>query len=275
MLRHCGITSRAPYDEAGRVTICLGSRGRPHRSGAAGDPAHRSGGFRVTSMMNADLHIDKLSATLRGQVEERLRVAIAEGVFKPGQRLIERELCERLGVSRTSLREALRQLEADGLITSIPHRGPVVTSISAEEAEQLYALRALLEGYAGRRCATIGSDDLKAKIGKAVEEFASAAAGSDRRMLVVAKSNFYDLLLDGSGNVFVKQTLTSLHNRINMLRFTSMVQPGRLERSVQEIRNIAAAIQAGDGARAEETCRNHIERAAEVALAYLRTSGTA
>ncbi|MFX7764224.1 GntR family transcriptional regulator, partial [Acinetobacter baumannii] len=65
----------------------------------------------------------------------------------------ERELCEQTGVGRTSIREALRQLEAEGLVTTIPHRGPVVSTITADEAAQLYDLRALLEGYAGRECA--------------------------------------------------------------------------------------------------------------------------
>ncbi len=75
-------------------------------------------------------------------LKTRLRSAIGSGLFKPGQRLIERELCEQVGVGRTSIREALRQLEAEGLVTTIPHRGPIVSTISVEEAEQLYDLRA-------------------------------------------------------------------------------------------------------------------------------------
>ncbi len=97
-----------------------------------------------------DLNVTREAVTLRMRVEDKLRSAISNGVFKPGQRLIERELCELTGVGRTSIREAVRQLEAEGLITSIPHRGPVVTRISVEEAQQLYAVRALLEGAAGR-----------------------------------------------------------------------------------------------------------------------------
>ncbi len=221
-------------------------------------------------MARVNLQIAKQSATLRGQVEEKLRLAISDGIFKPGERLIERELCESLGVSRTSVREALRQLEAEGLITSVPHRGPVVSTMSVDEAEQLYALRALLEGYAGQRCAELATASFKQRLREAVETFAQAAASGERRALVVAKARFYDLLMEGSGNAFVKQTLTSLHNRINMLRFTSMTQPGRLERSVAEIRDIAAAIEAGDGGRAGEACRHHIEEAAKVALSYLR-----
>ena len=92
----------------------------------------------VNVIRKVNLQISKQPATLRLIVEGRLRSAISAGDFKPGQRLIERELCELTGVGRTSIREALRQLEAEGLITNIPHRGPSVSTISAEEAQQLY-----------------------------------------------------------------------------------------------------------------------------------------
>ena len=84
--------------------------------------------------------------TVRSMVAQKLREAIMSGTLKPGQRLIERELCEMTGVSRPSIREALRLLEADGLVNTVPHRGPVVSTISLEEAKQLYAARAVLEG---------------------------------------------------------------------------------------------------------------------------------
>src|SRR5580658_6629334 len=104
-------------------------------------------------MSSTELQIVRKSATLRLLVEDKLRSAIASGRFKPGQRLIERELCELTGVGRTSIREALRQLEAEGLVTVASHRGPSVTKITADEAKHLYAVRALLEGYAGRQFA--------------------------------------------------------------------------------------------------------------------------
>ena len=85
-------------------------------------------------MDQIDLQIPKQSATLRMAVEEKIRQAIGSGMFQPGQRLVEKKLCELIGVGRTSIREALRQLEAEGLITTYPHRGPVVSAITYEEA---------------------------------------------------------------------------------------------------------------------------------------------
>lgn len=220
-------------------------------------------------MTMINLQIPRQAATLRLLVEDRLRTAIAAGHFRPGQRLIERELCEQIGVGRTSVREALRQLEAEGLVVTIPHRGPEVSSISADESRQLYEVRALLEGFAGRAFAEHGSAAAIAELGLAVERFAEAAKGADRATLVAAKTHFYAVLMEGAGNVFVKQSLTALHNRITLLRVTSMTQEGRLADSVAEIRAIFEAIVARDGDRAEAACKHHIAMAAKVALATL------
>ncbi|NEJ72857.1 FCD domain-containing protein [Rhizobium phaseoli] len=221
-------------------------------------------------MGEVGLQISRQSATLRIQVEEKLRQAIASGRFKPGQRLVERELCELIGVGRTSIREALRQLEAEGLITSYPHRGPVVSTISYEEAAQLYSVRALLESFAGQEFAENGSPENIANLERLVEEFADAADSGAGSRLIATKAAFYECLMEGGGNVFVKQMLTSLHNRVTLLRMTSMTQPGRLKHSVAEIRDIAAAIRDRNGPKAAAACKYHIDMAAKVALDYLR-----
>jgi DNA-binding GntR family transcriptional regulator len=85
---------------------------------------------RQYGSMTNDMHISPSVAPLRREIEMRLRAAIIDGRFKPGDRLIEREMCELLGVSRASLREALRQLEAEELVTIVPHRGPVVSALT-------------------------------------------------------------------------------------------------------------------------------------------------
>ena len=221
-------------------------------------------------MVDADFAIEKQNASLRVKVEEKIRMGIANGRFRPGQRLVERELCELLGVGRTSVREALRQLEAEGLIVSYPHKGPVVASITYEEAEQLYSVRALLESFAGQQFAERGSAIELRKLQDAVEAFEEAAAREGGTQMIEAKNRFYDCLMDGSGNVFVRQMLTSLHNRINLLRMTSMTQPGRLQHSVEEIKEIAAAIRNRNGPLAAAACKHHIDMAAKVALNYLR-----
>lgn len=221
-------------------------------------------------MNEIDFQIPRQAATLRALVEDKLRTAVLTGYFAPGQRLVERELCELIGVGRTSIREALRQLEAESLITTIPHRGPVVSTIDYEEAEQLYAVRALLEGYAGHEFAEKGSVADMERLSEAVDAFELVANKPDRSELLATKSKFYAVLMDGCGNVFIRQMLMLLCNRINMLRTTSMMQKGRLAHSVAEIREISDAIRARDGERAAAACRHHVEMAARAALAFLR-----
>jgi DNA-binding GntR family transcriptional regulator len=224
-------------------------------------------------MNDGALQVERQNASLRIQVEDKLRQAIADGHFGPGDRLIERELCALIGVGRTSIREALRQLEAEGLVTSYPHRGPVVTSITYDEADQLYKVRAILEGFAGQQFAVRGSDgDIRA-LAKTVVDFEDAVNAGNSVEMGAAKNAFYDCLMSGSGNIFARQMLTGLHNRINLLRMTSMNQPGRLLHSLAEIKDIAAAIEARDAPRAQAACKLHIEKAAKVALEYLKQHG--
>lgn len=217
-------------------------------------------------MSISDFKVTKRNATLRGLVEDNIREAILSGHFKPGQRLVERELCELLDVSRTSVREALRQLEAEGIIHMVPHKGPIVAVMSRSEARQLYALRALLEGYAGAEFAKSGPPELKAKLSESLEEFERLAKGEQSDNLLGAKAGFYDLLIRGCNNVFVGQTLESMYNRIALLRLASMGQPGRLVHSLTELKRIVAAIQAGDAEAAREACHQHIENACAAAL---------
>src|ERR1700727_3503012 len=180
-------------------------------------------------MSSTELQIVRKSATLRLLVEDKVRSGIATGRFKPGQRLIERELCELTGVGRTSIREALRQLEAEGLGRTIPHRGPSVSTSSLDEARQLYSVRALLEGHAGREFARRRVPEDLRDLGLAVKRFIQAAKSDDRAELIKAKTEFYSALMRGGGNMFIEQMLTTMHNRITLLRLTSITYKGRLK----------------------------------------------
>jgi DNA-binding GntR family transcriptional regulator len=217
-------------------------------------------------MKSEDLQIPRQSATLRLQVEERIRAAIASGMFAPGQRLVERELCEQIGVGRTSVREALRQLEAEGLVTVYPHRGPVVTTLSAADAQQLYSVRGLLEGFAGKLFAQLRTPEELDRLNAAYAtlEDAVKAGLHDTKTLVEIKNLFYGVLLDGSGNPYLKQMLTIIHNRVNLLRATSLAQPGRPEKSLAELRLICEAVRDGDGEAAQRACIAHVEAAARL-----------
>ena len=211
--------------------------------------------------------------TVRAIVAQKLREAIMSGTLKPGQRLVERELCEMMGVSRPSIREALRHLEADGLVNTVPHRGPVVSTISLEEARQLYDARAVLEGFAGRECARLRDPDVVHRIGDALTRLKAAAAKQDLVGCLEAKTDFYGALIGGCRNSFVQRMLKPLHDRITLLRITSMSQPKRINKSLREVTAIWRAIQGGDEELAERCCVDHVKAAAVAALDMIaRTS---
>lgn len=218
--------------------------------------------------MGTNLEILALAAPLRREIESRLRSAITQGRFQTGERLIERELCEMLGVSRPSLREALRQLEAEELVTLVPNRGPIVSEVSIDEAREIYEVRAMLEGLATRLFVRrAGNADVVA-LRKALQELKKAASGQSAEPLLDLKNNFYEVLLTGCGNRVMRRVLTQMHNRIRLLRATTLA--GRTKAALAEIGKIVEAIEHGDETAASAASIDHIERAAEWAIGELQ-----
>jgi DNA-binding GntR family transcriptional regulator len=213
--------------------------------------------------------------TLRHQVENVLRQAIMSGRFAPGSRLIERELCETLGVSRTSVREALRKLEAEKLVRNVPHKGPVVAVMSREEAAELYALRALLEGFAAHEFARLASNAAIAQFGEAARELRVQASAQSQDGVLKAKTALYDVLLDNCGNHLVKEILNSLYSRVNLLRATSLMHPDRLPSSLREIDKLYKALKARNADDAREIARLHVQNAEKAAMRMLGEEGGA
>jgi len=205
----------------------------------------------------------------RGIVENFVRDAIMNRPFASGERLVERELCDLLRVSRPPLREALRRLKADKLIHIVPNRGPVVVSQDPKEARDLYALRALLEGYAAHEFAALATDAQIAELGKKVEKLRSQLPVPDRHALLVAKSEFYEVLMRGSDNGLIAEVLTGLLSRINLLLATSFSKAERLVESLQEIDRIYDAIKRCSPQEGQAFATLHIQNAEKAALRIL------
>jgi GntR family transcriptional regulator, trigonelline degradation regulator len=218
--------------------------------------------------MNASLSV-VTAPSLRERVTARLRDAIAAGEFRPGARLIERELCEMLDVSRTSLREALRELEAEGLITSIPNRGPIVAKISVETAESIYQVRGALEALAARLFTKRASSDQIKALTKAVEGLEEAFNSPDQTLMTSRKNEFYRVLLEGAQNEVITTTLRTIRLRIAQLRGTSLMEPGRAKDSMEEYRELVNAIKARDEEAAHNISLRHVNNAARSAIAML------
>lgn len=217
------------------------------------------------------LRVERAPALIRSQVTDNLRQAILDRRLAPGQRLIERELVEMTGVSRTSVREALRELAAEGLVTAIPNKGTVVASVSAEEARQIYQVREALEALAGRLFVQNASPSHLKALRRALEKVERAAEKG--QPILAAKDAFYDVLFEGGGNDALKSVAGSLHARVSVLRSLSTSVPGRLEHSVEELQTIVDAAERRDADAVSALCALHVKNAGRAGLEALAEQG--
>jgi DNA-binding GntR family transcriptional regulator len=191
------------------------------------------------------LKIEKIPASLRQQVLGRLREAIVSGHLPPGARLIERTLTEEMGVSRTVLREALRQLEAEHLVKVIPNKGPVVRALSSNEAEDLYRIRAVLHGLATRIFVENANEQHLAQLDNALECVINAYENKDSEQILDAKTSFYDALYNGTLSESLSVMLGALQARVARWRAIGLGHPHRSsERSKESVCNLKALVDA-------------------------------
>jgi DNA-binding GntR family transcriptional regulator len=216
--------------------------------------------------MSPNLAVHKLAAPLRRQTLDSLRQAIVDGRIAPGTRLTERELTAMLGVSRTVVREALRQLESEGLVGIIPNKGPVVRALTPAEARDLYGIRAVLEGYAARLFVLHADEARVQELAHALEAVAAAYAGGDVRVVLEAKTGFYGVLFAGAGSETLSAMLGALHARIWRWRALGLAHPRRAPdrsaESVGNLRALLAAVRERDAEAAERVTREEAQRAA-------------
>lgn len=216
------------------------------------------------------LRIDREEQSLTNKVGAALRKAIIDGEFEPGQRLVERTLCDLTGVSRTAIREALRTLEAEGLVVNVANHGPTVATITREQAEQIYTVREVLEVKAVELfLRRMQEDDLKA-LQATVEAMEQAYAARDIASVNTAKREFYDLLIRRCGNEIIQQVLAQLFAKIAILRQMTMGQSNRTVEAIGELRAVYEAIASRDEAAARKASLRHVKAAANVALSTLR-----
>jgi DNA-binding GntR family transcriptional regulator len=222
----------------------------------------------------------KPSATpLREQVLATLRADIMEGRLAPGQRVTERELTERLGVSRTVLRESLRQLAAEGLVSLVPNKGTVIRDLTVTEARELYRIREMLEGLSARLFAESAAPAAKETLHAALEAVCRAYAAGEPRAILEAKNRYYAVIHDGMESAILKEMLSIVLDRVWRWRALGLSHPnrsaGRSEESVANLIALTEAIRMGDGDRAEEAARHESRRAAAEVILLLEGRGSA
>jgi len=196
----------------------------------------------------------------------KLRSAIRNQELKPGDRLREVQLAERLGVSRTPVREALKRLEADGLTRVAPPRGFVVTELTHRRVMELYAMREILAGVAARFAAEQASpmeiqtlQELVAQQGTAKDVTAAARLNDRLREAITSAAH----------NEFLTRATNSLNDALELLGTTTYSVPGRIESGWKENKKIVEAIARRNGAVAEEAARLHVRNAAKLRVQML------
>lgn len=214
----------------------------------------------------AELPVQRSAAPLRRQVVDRLRQSIISGRLQPGARLIERELIALMGVSRTVIRETLRELESEGLIAMIPNKGPIVRELTLAEATDLYSIRAVLEGLAARLFAERADPSHLARLAQALDRTAKAYKTGDPARIFKTKDAFYDVFFEGAGSETLSLMLSTLHGRISRWRSLGLGHPQRSRSRSQEtignLRALVAALRKRDPDLAERIIRHEVTRAA-------------
>ncbi|WP_353645206.1 GntR family transcriptional regulator [Mesorhizobium sp. WSM2239] len=222
--------------------------------------------------MDETLRIDRSTKTLRALALERMREAIMDFRFQPGERLIERPLCDQLGVSRSVVREVLRQLETEGLVEMIPGHGPAVARPDLDRTDEIYELRALLEGIAARACAQSATDSQIASLDRALEGLLKAWASREAVKVMRATTKFYEELFEVAGKQIAWEIVQGLNVRINQLRSMTIASTNRREPAINEMTAIMNAIRSRNPDEAEAAARHHVEQAWRIAQQLLRES---
>lgn len=209
---------------------------------------------------------------LRDEVLARLRQALIGGGFTAGERIRETDLSARLGVSRGTLREALRQLEQEGLVVTAPHRGTTVVNPSLDEIRDIYGLRVALEGYAVEQAATlITTDELEAL--QAVVDDLNALAATGRVQFTARLSldlHFHELLCEATRNPRLLRTWTESCGPLRLL-FSAIHEPflDSVE-IIDQHQQVVDALRAGDADAARIILREHLNSSRDHMLETLR-----
>ncbi len=200
---------------------------------------------------------------------ELIREAIIDGRLVPGQRLKEEELARELGISRTPVREALLVLQAEGLVDATPNRGATVRAHSAEDLDDLYQLRALLEGYGARRAAMRISEVDIASLWESCDRF-DAVGDGDVRELVKENLFFHNTILEAAGSARVATMVRKVIELPLVYKSYIWYSPDQRRISAHYHRQIAKAIEARDAERAELIMKEHVFEARDLLVAHVR-----
>jgi DNA-binding GntR family transcriptional regulator len=206
----------------------------------------------------------------REYIYNKIRNAITYNQLKPGERLIEKNLCEIYEVGRTPLREALSQLHIEGYLDFYPNKGVTIKKISPQDAENIYYILAILEGHAVER-ATDNLHEVNIKELRAIQnDLEKAWAVKNYKKWVDENSLFHEYFVKASGNSFLYSIVNTLRNRIYRHRLIVMNIPGSIEKYFQVHKEILDAVSRRKAKQAGKLMEQHLQLVAKETVRFLR-----
>ena len=217
------------------------------------------------------------STSRRQEVEDKLRRAIVRGDFAPGEHLSDRTLCQHFAVSRTVVREAVRRLEAEGLVESFPNRGSFVRVLREDEVVQIFDVRGVLEAWASYRFVQLATVEQIEEMVSSLEEMKLSVVRGEWVEVVEKKQNFNTVLFSVYNNKFIETTLNQIQNWSGQLRAAAMSVPDRVAPTIKEIDRLIDAIRRRDEAEVWQASLERVHNAGTAALSVIheRTGGKA
>ncbi|UPG71079.1 GntR family transcriptional regulator [Roseomonas gilardii subsp. gilardii] len=197
------------------------------------------------------------TASLSERVYRRLRDAIAMGSLAPRTRVSERGLAAQLGVSPAPVREALRRLEMEGLVITLPRRGTLVADFGPGQLEEMGRIRVALESVAAGLAARNATPEAIARLAGQLDAMRAATEAGDAARLAEANTRFHEMIRDMAGNAMLETTLRSLRGYDRVGRQRSLAAPGEFARALAEHTELLDALRLGDQDRAELLMRAH------------------
>jgi DNA-binding GntR family transcriptional regulator len=218
--------------------------------------------------------LDGVYTTLRDVALKAIRGLIADGTLRPGVRVFEEDLAERLGVSRGPVREALRRFEEQGVIVSYPNRGSFMVELTAEEIQQLYELRAALEAMAVRTVMGRKRPEELRQLSARLTQMRKAAGAKDLRRLLEADLAFHRVLWQAAGNRFLLKTLASLDAQIQVLMSVENRTYGDLGETIKDHEALLQVIRRRDPEVAADVMTRHVLDAGLRTIAAVEAAGS-
>lgn len=221
-----------------------------------------------------NLKIENPPVTLRELCLEKLRNAIISGYFPSGTRLVERSLCQELGVSRSVVREVIRYLEAEGLVEILPNKGPIVSLLDWQTASQIYEIRLLLEQSAVADCTQKLKPETCQRLQQLLAELQQDVAADEINQIIATSAKIYETIFRTAEHHVAWEVVQRLNGRISRLRVLTMKSTSRPVTGLQRITNICEAIYLHqDPELAKQAVAAHIAEAAAVAKNILDHAG--